>query len=55
MAGLRFVIYNGQADANVPYNGQVDYWAGNESTLKDWAPWYRQARHTPVHAVCAVR
>jgi serine carboxypeptidase-like clade 1 len=44
---LRFVIYNGQSDANVPYNGQVQYWATPDagfSVVEDWAPWYRSGK-----------
>ena len=48
---LRFVIYNGQSDANVPYNGQVQYWATPDagfSVLEDWAPWYRSGKSAPA-------
>jgi hypothetical protein len=38
---LHFVIYNGQADANVPYNGQVDLWAKQARVIEAWAPWFR--------------
>lgn len=38
---LTFVIYNGQADANVPYNGQVNLWAKKARVVEDWAPWFR--------------
>ena len=40
-AGLGFLIYNGQSDANVPYNGQVQYWAKNYTVLEEYKPWYR--------------
>ena len=38
--GVKLLIFNGIADANVPFNGQTDYWAREESILEDWEPWY---------------
>ena len=34
------LIFNGLADGNVPFNGQVDYWANEEDITIDWAPWF---------------
>lgn len=48
---IRFVIYNGQSDANVPYNGQVQYWETKETGFEivdDWSPWYRNGPAAPA-------
>jgi hypothetical protein len=50
-AGLGFLIYNGQSDANVPYNGQVQYWAKNYTVLEEYKPWYKD--HQLSQAVAA--
>ena len=50
-AGLGFLIYNGQSDANVPYNGQVQYWAMNYTVLEEYKPWYKD--HQLSQAVAA--
>merc|ERR1711871_1694341 len=42
--GMRFVIYNGQSDANVPWLAQTQFWADNSpdkfNITVDWKPWY---------------
>ena len=45
---LNFVVYNGLSDANVPWNGQVRYWAQNFSVPqgKEWQPWSVGGRNT---------
>jgi hypothetical protein len=41
MTNLTFVIYNGQSDGNVPYNGQVTLWITDPHEIEtDWAPWF---------------
>ena len=51
---LRFVIYNGQSDANVPWNGQCQYWATPDqgwyplAAPEGWQPWYRAGPAAPA-------
>merc|ERR1711871_791873 len=49
-SSLKFVIYNGLSDANVPFNGQVRYWAHNMSVVKgkEWVPWSVDGAHAPT-------
>jgi len=54
-AGLGFLIYNGQSDANVPYNGQVQYWAKNYTVLEEYKPWYKDRQLSQAVAAGHVR
>ena len=47
---LKFVIYNGLSDANVPWNGQVRYWDQNFSVPegKEWQPWSSGGHGAPT-------
>ena len=51
---VALLIFNGLADANVPHNGQVDYWADEETIVEEWAPWH-DTHDTQVPAAGHVR